>query len=69
VVGLGPLVALLTIALASGLLSGVGLVLAAVGFRSETGWRARWGVWLPAILGASMVIAVGTLLWTWAHSP
>jgi hypothetical protein len=38
--------------------SGVGLVLAAVGFRRERGWRERWCVWLPSVFGASLAVCV-----------
>jgi|SoiMethySBSTD1v2_1073268.scaffolds.fasta_scaffold167180_1 hypothetical protein len=42
-----------------GSLSGLGLVLAAVGVAQDRGWRSRWGMWLPTGFGLSIV--VGTI--------
>jgi hypothetical protein len=38
--------------------SGAGLFAAALGIRASSGWRHRWGVWLPSLFGAS-VAAIG----------
>lgn len=45
-------------ALVVGSVSGVGLVLAAVGIARDRGWRERWGVWLPAAFGLSLAVGV-----------
>jgi hypothetical protein len=39
-------------------LSGFGLALAAAGFARESGWRERWGMWLPSIFGLSLIVGV-----------
>jgi hypothetical protein len=48
--------ALLIAALVVGSVSGVGLVLAAVGAARERGWRSRWGLWFPAAFGLSLAV-------------
>ena len=50
--------ALVVASLVVGSLSGLGLVIAAVGFAREHGWRQRWGIWLPAAFGASIAVGV-----------
>jgi len=50
---------LLVASLVIGSISGLGLILAAVGVARDRGWRSRWGVWLPTAFGVS--IAVGAI--------
>ena len=51
------LFALLIAALIVAPISGLALLSAALGIGRSSGWRQRWGVWLPSVFGAS--IAVG----------
>lgn len=53
--------ALLVAAVVVGSLSGVGLVLAALGLGRGTGWQ-RWALWLPPVFGISLVVGVGAFV-------
>ena len=57
-ISVDSLVLLLVAAVVVGILSGAGLVLAAVGVARESGWRRRWGIWLPSAFGASIAVGV-----------
>jgi hypothetical protein len=50
--------ALVLASLVVGSLSGLGLILAVVGFARERGRWQRWGIWLPAAFGASIAVGV-----------
>jgi len=50
---------LLTLLIAAGIVgcaNGLGLVFAALGVGAETGWRRRWGVWLPTVFGIAVIV-------------
>jgi hypothetical protein len=50
--------ALLIAAMVVATVSGLGLVLAAVGVCAESGWRQRWGIWLPATFGTALAVGL-----------
>jgi hypothetical protein len=48
--------AFLIAAAAIAAISGLGLLAAALGIGGNSGWRSRWGIWLPSVFGVSLAV-------------